>query len=674
MLLNSGKWMSGSELASELGVSSARIGNWRTRYEDFPSTIKDEKGLILYDREEVLAWKQKKFPEEGSIYDRSLETLRKFSEAIRSSHDVEAFAPLALALLSLVKMGLNPDQIITPNVKQNKKIRPVDEVVCDLLDAPNLDQATKDSLWDLLKDTEPSEVNTLLGLLDSAVPRMRGRWGYPTSPDPLNDLIARLIVHRDTEVFDPAVGEGRTLLRAAGEMQGNAIGQDVNRRMAQMAIMRAFLLDVKADIRIGDSLSDSLSDKRYQVVVADPPMGVKYSGDSPIFSGLFGSSRMVADWAWIQIVAMNLEKDGEGYVNVISGALFHRLSTDVRREMIRRGCIEAVIALPPLSSSARVSSALLCLRAPDVKVGEGVFMIDASDVSSRESGEFVSKIPHIVQLVQNFRNNPNSVHNEDNATVVAILDLLEGDCSLVPAQHIARARKAMGATVGQLLPLLSVVTEAAQKVSRFNLDSIQRGNFVVSHTPLRELRLADVAVVIQGVRTEVDINKVDAHDQAPPSGSQSVLTVKALRKPGPLLSVDFITHQQQSSRAITEPGDIVIARMGDSLAKVDAKGGNLVLAPLSIIRLDPAFDPYIVAAALNSNHVRKMTMSSSGVGRIDLDAVEIPQVSLANAHILRSVIQQMEALEGSIEDLRESLTLCRNEAGDFLATATEVVL
>jgi hypothetical protein len=114
--------------------------------------------------------------------------------------------------------------------------------------------------------------------------------------------------------------------------------------------------------------------------------------------------------------------------------------------------------------------------------------------------------------------------------------------------------------------------------------------------------------------------------------------------------------------------------MGDSLAKVDAKGGNLVLAPLSIIRLDPTFDPYIVAAALNSSHVRKMTMSNSGIGRIDLDAVEIPQVSLEDARILRSAIQQMEELEGSIADLGEMLTRARNQAGDFLATADEVVL
>jgi hypothetical protein len=671
---DAGKWASGSELATELGVSSARLGNWRTRYEDFPSVTTDEKGFILYNREAVLAWKQKRFREEGSVYERSLETLRKLAEALRMSHDVEAFAPLALALLCLVKLGMSPAQILSSDSKRQENARPVEVVVHDLLDDPYLDQETTDSLWDLLKDTELAEVNTLLGMLDSAVPRMRGKWGYPTSPDPLNDLIAKLIVHRDTEVFDPAVGEGRTLLRAAGEIQGTAIGQDVNRRVVQMATMRAFLLDIDADMQLGDSLSDSHSDKKYKVVVADPPMGMKNSADIPSFLGNFGASRMVADWAWIQIVAMNLEKDGEGYVNVISGALFHRMATDVRREMIRRGCIEAVIALPPLSTSARVSSALLCMRAPDIRVGEGVLMIDASDVSSRESGEFVSKIPQVVQLVKNFRNNPESIDNEDNATVVPVLDLLQGDCSLAPAPHIARARKAMGSTVGHLLPLLSDVAKAAQTVSRFKLDSIQRGKVVITHKPLRELRLVDVAMIIQGVRTEVELNKLDSQGQVRSPGSQTVLTVKTLRKPGPLHSVEFIMDQRNSSRAITEPGDIVIARMGDSLAKVDAKGGNLVLAPLSIIRLDPTFDPYIVAAALNSSHVRKMTMSSSGIGRIDLDAVEIPQVSLEDARILRSAIQQMEELEGGIADLGEMLTRARNQAGDFLATADEVVL
>ena len=99
---------------------------------------------------------------------------------------------------------------------------------------------------------------------------------------------------------------------------------------------------------------------------------------------------------------MNLANEGEGYVNIISGALFNRVSIEVRRELIRRGCIEAVIALPPLATAARVSTALICLRAPDTKIGQNVLMIDASDVLSRDDKEFKDARAKISALRQRF--------------------------------------------------------------------------------------------------------------------------------------------------------------------------------------------------------------------------------------------------------------------------------
>ena len=675
VLSTDGKWTTARKLATELGVTPSRLANWRTRYEDFPKTVKSESGVILYDAEAVALWKENQFPERdgGSAYGKALDSIRKFSEILRDSLDIEEFAPVALGLLCLVKLGLNPEKFFNKSTDEIELGDPIREVLESVFQRSRVSEVSIQRLNDFLKEIESSEVLSLLGLLDTTTPKLRGRWGYPTSPDSLNKLISKLITSKKSQIFDPAVGEGRTLFEAVKETEGRAFGQDVNEKMIQIAKMRAFLLGVTAELEVRNSFDRPLLDSPYQVIVADPPMGMKYPTDAPAFSGPFGTSRLVADWAWIQIVAMNLAERGEGYINVTSGALFHRFSTDIRREMIRRGCIEAVISLPPLSSSSRVSTSLICLRAPDVRVGESVLMLDASDVPSRDTVEFDSMIPKLVQIVKDFRKNPESVLAHENATVVSVLDLLEGDCSLAPAQRIAKSRKSRRTDVGQLAPLLNSVDSAVKRIREFKLGEFDGSKMSVSHKPLRDLRLNEVATLIQGVRTEAEVIRRDQADQKLPKGSQSVLTVRALRKPGPLLSGDFIEFHE-SSKAITEPGDIVIARMGDSLAKVDAVGGNLVLAPLGIIRVTPALDPYIVAASLNSNHVRKMAMSSSGVGRIDLDAVEIPAISGKDAQNLRAAIRSLENLESDIETLKESLIFCKDQMGDFLATADEVIL
>lgn len=674
-LSTDGKWTTASKLAIELEVSPSRIANWRSRYSDFPKTLKSESGVTLYDREAVMLWKENQFPksEGSSVYEKALDSLRNFSEILRESQDIEEFAPVALALLCLRKLGLNPQVLLNKNFDIKDHEDPILGVLATVLKQSRVNETSMQHLWNFLTEIDPSEVLSLLGLLDVTTPKLRGRWGYPTSPDSLNTLISKLITSKTPKIYDPAVGEGRTLFAAVQETKGFAVGQDVNEKLIQIAKMRAHLLQISAELLVRNTIDKPVSEFRYQVIVADPPMGMKYPSESQAFTGSFGTSRLVADWAWIQIVAMNLAKEGEGYINVTSGALFHRVSTNVRREMIRRGCIEAVISLPPLSSSSRVSSSLICVRAPDVRIGEGVLMLDASDVFSRDTTEFDSMIPEIVQIVKNFRENPASVSEYENATVVPILDLLEGDCSLAPAQRIAKSRKSQRTKVGELAPLLTAIDSAVQRIGEFSLGEFDGSQITISHKQLRDLRLSERATLIQGVRTEAEVIRQENENQKPPKGSQSVLTVKALRKPGPLRSVEFI-ESNVPSKAITEPGDIVITRMGDSLAKVDAIGGNLVLAPLGIIRVVPTLDPYIVAASLNSNHVRKMAMSSSGVGRIDLDAVEMPDISVESADKLRTYIQVIENLESHIESLRESLNLCKEQMGDFLATADEVIL
>jgi hypothetical protein len=670
---NTQTWVSGSELADELSVSPARLGNWRTRYDNFPKTKKSASGVTLYHREKVKAWKKTQFDME-SIYERRLDVPLQLLEIARGSADPESIIALTFALLCLRKMKMEPSQLSDQYLKQKKNIQPVDEVVHAMIKGrqSKLDEKVIDLLWNLVSGSDELDVTLILSQLDSTISKLRGRTGYLNTPDPLNDLISRLVTNRNTEIFDPASGEGRTLFQVATEKGGSVIGQDTNPQIIQIAIMRAYLLGIKSEFRNIDSLANPFTGTLFKVVVADPPMGMKLTSDVPSFVGPFGPIRFHAEWAWIQTAVMNLADDGEGYINVVAGALFNHAAINVRREMIRRGCIEAVIALPPLSSAARVPTALICLRAPGTKVGRNVLLIDASDVLTRDDKEFREKIPQIVQSVQKFRKNANLFESDEYSTVVSTLDLLEGDCSLVPSRHIAKARKASGRTVGEFLPLLTDVADAFQKIPNFNLDSIRSGRFEILHTSFRELRMRDVATLISGIRTEFEINRIDPKFEKFPEDVQRLITIQQLRKPGRLLATEYFASQKILSRAITQPGDIVIARVGESLAKVDSEGGNLVISPLSIIRLNSDFDPVIVAAALNGNFVRKKTLGASGIGRIDLDSVEIPQMSLADAQILRSAFERMEELEGSVEALKESLIAWRGQAGDLLATSDEV--
>jgi type I restriction-modification system DNA methylase subunit len=660
------EWVLGVALAKELNVKPPVLGNWRNRYPDFPPTKKSGSGLFLYNRAEVLRWFKSHEQESPTT---SLQ-IWNLVNSMRGSLDEGEFLLTGLAMLSMIKLGKKPP---TDNCKDRQLAKTLGEtgkVLLNVFDLWEYRDVDLDSVWNKLDGVQVEDIPLWLQTFDNLP---KGRFSQDTTADPINELIVNLVEHVETTVFDPTVGQGRTLLRVAKEIHGRAEGQELNPRSREICILRAFLLDVPVKIELGDSLTDDgFSSEHYEVVVADPPMGLKLSDRARAMPWPLGQPRTLGDWAWAQHIVLHLAKNGEGYLNLSSGALVHGQSSEIRREMIRRGCIEAVISLPPLATSARIPLALLCLRAPDIKTGVGVLMIDASDISSRGVKEFASNIPNIVNKVKAFRANPDSVIADEQSMVVPVLDLLEGECSLVPARYIARARKSEAPYTGELRPLLESLRSSANNVALHLSDASLEG-FKLTHVPLKTLRLKEMADIISGVRIDAEIRPFEKGKKPTTPGAQAVLTVRILRKPGPLLSTEYIEEEQLHTRAVTQPGDIVITRIGESQAKVDAKGGNLVLAPLSILRLESKFDPYVVAAALNGDHVRKLT-TGAGIGRVDLDMLEIPQITIEQAHGLRETLLQIEQLEADVEEVRQQLVKWHKVGGDYLATASEVNL
>ena len=661
---NSIEWLTGTKMASELNVKPPVLGNWRVRNPDFPQTKKSPSGFFLYNRAAVLDWWEK----QGSRpTDRSRELSNMFS-GLRFFLDEIDFVLLGLAALCLVKLKKSLKEVRDEGRALVDQEGDVGAILLHVLALPNPFESELAAIWESFAKIDPEEIQEYLAAFDRFP---RGRYLQGISPDPLNELIAELVRHKNVDVFDPASGEGGTLLLVAGKIHGEAEGQEIDEHSRQVSLLRAFLLDVTADIRLGDSLIPRPIPESYEVVVSDPPMGLKLSENQRSYSGPFGLVRGDADWAWAQIVASHLKKTGEGYVNLRGGALFQRTSADVRREMIRRGCIEAVISLPPMSASSRVSTALLCLRAPDLNPGASVLMIDAGDVSSRDAEAFKQTIPGLVKKVKSFRANPKGFKGDKKSTVVSVLDLLEDECSLSPARYIARSNKSDLGVVAELRPLLNGIHNSIENISSLNLNDLPTRGIELSHIPLKVLRRENRAEVISGIRVEAPFHGLGIELFESTAPRQWILTVKSMRRPGMLRPNEYVDGDYSDSRAITRPGDIIIMRMGESQAKVDSVGGHLVLSPLSILRLDSTFDPWVVAAALNSDHARKLTVGV-GLGRIDLDQLEIPQITSEESEPFQKVLRGLERLESDVEALKNQISNWQKEGGDFIATASQV--
>jgi type I restriction-modification system DNA methylase subunit len=658
-------WILGVDLAKELNVKPPVLGNWRNRYSDFPPTMKSESGQFLYNREEVLLWSKSR--------DRESKTetqIWNLVNSMRGSLDEGEYLLTGLAMLTMIKLGKKSPSDNCKNRQLAKTLGETGKALLSAFDLWDYRELNVNAIWNKFDGVNVEDIPLWLQVFDNLP---KGKVSEDTTAESINELIAKLVEHVGSTVFDPAVGQGRTLLGVAKGIQGNAVGQEINQRARELCLLRAFLLGVPANIRLGDSLTeDAFSAEQYEVIVCDPPMNYKLSDSARAKSWPFGQPRTPGDWAWAQLIVMHLTEMGEGYLSLSSGALFHRSASEIRRELIRRGCIEVVISLPPLATSARIPIALICLRAPDIKPGADVLLIDASNIEGRRVEEFLSNIPDVVGKVQAFRKNPAGFVSDDRSVIVSVLDLLEGDCSLVPSQYIARSRKSEAPFSGELRPLLLSLQASTQNIA-LRVSEIPVVEFELNRVSLKTLRLKNMAQIIAGVRIASEIQTFEIGGKRTSPGIQPVLTVKILRAGGPLISNEFIEDEQIQPRAVTQPGDIVITRIGEWQAKVDAVGGNLILAPLSILRLDSKFDPYVVAAALNSDHVRKFKMGSV-IGHINLDLIEIPQISIEQAQVLRKTFMQIEQLEANVAVVLQRLAEWHKTSGEYLATASEVNL
>jgi type I restriction enzyme M protein len=177
------------------------------------------------------------------------------------------------------------------------------------------------------------------------------------------------------EVYDPCAGSGGLLIKTYlkfKEKYGNDTrikplkfyGQEILHGTYAMAKMNAFIHDMEADIRLGDTmrkpafLEPNGSLKKFDVVVANPMWNQTFEQsvyeNDPYERFTFGyPPSNTADWGWIQHMYASLKDDGRmvvvldtGSVSRGSGNQGANRERDIRKKFVEMDLIESVVLLP----------------------------------------------------------------------------------------------------------------------------------------------------------------------------------------------------------------------------------------------------------------------------------------------------------------------------------------
>jgi type I restriction enzyme M protein len=221
------------------------------------------------------------------------------------------------------------------------------------------------------------------------------------TPAEVSRIIAKVVgigpnTRQDQTIYDPTCGSGSLLLKAADEAPHGltVYGQENDNATWALARMNMFLHgNDTAELKKGNTLSaPQLKDKNgklqtFDFAVANPPFSSKaWSNGVNVENDEFERFEYGApppkngDYAFLLHLLKSLKSNGKGAIILPHGVLFRgNKEADIRRNLVTRGMIRAIIGLPPnLFYGTGIPACIVVVDKENAHTRTGIFVIDAS--------------------------------------------------------------------------------------------------------------------------------------------------------------------------------------------------------------------------------------------------------------------------------------------------------
>jgi hypothetical protein len=601
-------------IARLAGVGPAAVSNWRRRHADFPKPVGGTPSSPTFDLAQVEAW---------------LRTQGKLTQVPlreRAWQEVEQYpiGPSAalIRLGSALTLGPDPGAPETPLLTTG---------------------------LELADELGPAEAfDFLLGRQLESVARQ-----YASTPPELAAFMSDL-AGPAAEVLDPACGFGG-LLDAARTRNPDArlCGQDIEADLAALAELRLTLAaqgphsaqsrhDTQGaalprgfvDVRTGDSLRADAFDRPphapgADVVLCHPPFNERNWGheelayDSRWEYGL--PPRTESELAWVQHALAHVREGGTVVVLMPPAAASRRSGRRIRADLLRRGTLRAVIALPAgVAPPYGIPLHLWILRRP---VGaftpspQGLLLVEtgalawseaqeaaiaawraAEDLTGQDRTERSLGTPQAEEAgTGRHAPRPDDAERPGVSRVMPVVELLDEEVDLTPARHLPPT--AVGGGAVGLDELREQLAEALRRASQLPATG-------------------------EAVETAVG---------GPRSGGWPATSVGELARAGALvLLTSGVSGPSAAEDApLTRAGDVVVPVHGPEGGGVHvvaaAEAGEPLERGHQLLRPDPDLvDPWFLAGFLRSTANSRQASTFTGTAtRLDARRLQLPRLPLA---------------------------------------------
>ncbi|MFI6357422.1 N-6 DNA methylase [Streptomyces sp. NPDC050743] len=459
----------------------------------------------------------------------------------------------------------------------------------------------------------------LLGRHLDANPRQ-----YTLTPAELAGLMADLAGPART-VLDPACGTG-ALLRAVDTRPDQELyAQDSAPGLAALTALR-LALHSRAGVRgaAGDTLrADAYPELRADAVLCHPPFNERNWGHDelaydPRWEYGF-PARTESELAWVQHALARLADGGSAVLLMPPAAASRRSGRRIRADLLRRGALRAVAALPVGAAPPyNIPLHVWVLRRPErTPASPEVLLVDTGRFAGEGRGgpDWPAVREAVLDAWRAFEREGRLAQRPGLARSVPVIELLDDDVDLAPARHLPPAAVADGAEQ------LTAVRERLGTTLRLTGELTPPP---AAPAPGARWPLTTIGELARGGALLMRTGGNGGHARVPVLTDHDVLVGTA---PSGALP------ESEEEAVLTEPGDVVVPVLGGgSVARVidDATGGAALGRNLVLLRPDrTALDPWFLAGFLRGTaNNRQASSYASTATRLDVRRLQLPRLPL----------------------------------------------
>ncbi|MFF2013502.1 N-6 DNA methylase [Streptomyces sp. NPDC058195] len=676
--------MTAAGIARLAGVGRAAVSNWRRRHADFPKPVGGTETSPAFSLSEVEQWLR----DQGKLAE---VPLRERVWQQLAGHPAGAVPALVHTGCALLLLRISPSAWRECAAVSDERMAGVLSLAFDRLLAECFGPAAEPgravhtpgrgelfpsvpllrAAAELAEGTGAAETfEFLLGRQLDANPRQ-----YTLTPPGLAELMAALAGARGErgeqgkqgkkageegesgeglrKVLDPAAGTG-ALLRAV-DGPAALYAQEADPELAALTALRLALHagegraadgahtvhDARTTVaaRTADTLrADAFPQLGADIVLCHPPFNERNWGHDelaydPRWEYGF-PARTESELAWVQHALARLRAGGTAVLLMPPAAASRRSGRRIRADLLRRGALRAVVALPagaappygiPLhlwvlrkpGGGAAPSPELLLVDTAEPAEPSLAGPAPAAPAGGRDRLDWQAVHNAVLDAWRSFGSDGGPAADRPGVSrAVPVIELLDDDVDLTPARHLPPVTSGGPA---ELIRVRERLTETLGLTASLTPPAASPGGPV--HRPLTTVGELARAGALQlrtggsGTGTGRVLTEHDVLASTAPSGN--------LPADGPPEEPVFV-----------EPGDVVVPVLGGgSVTRVvdEATAGAALGRNLQLLRPDPAaLDPWFLAGFLRGTaNNRQASSYASTATRLDTRRLQLPRLPLA---------------------------------------------